>query len=127
MGVAARDRDAGAGVEMRVQHQALAALAGEPGVDLALVERDRLRDEMLGRWQVAEARGRADVLALQPIEQRLLVLADVAFDQVAAGVLVRLQAAARDLVRAVFLVPPAALRLAIACSFFGPSPSRRLP
>jgi hypothetical protein len=32
--------------------------------------------------------------------------------------------AVRELFRAAFLVPPAALRLAIACSFFGPSASR---
>jgi len=34
---------------------------------------------------------------------------------------------ARELVRAAFLVPPAALRLAIACSFSGPHRGRRLP
>jgi hypothetical protein len=61
-------------------------------------------------------------LALARLALRPAVFADV--DAVFRP-LVRLPA--RALVRAAFLVPPAALRLAIACSFSGPSPSRRLP
>jgi hypothetical protein len=62
------------------------------------------------------------LLALARVALRPAVFAD--FETVFRP-LVRLLA--RAVVRAAFLVPPAALRLAIACSFFGPSRSRRLP
>src|SRR5690606_33939168 len=89
-GLAALDRDAGAGVEVRVKHQAVAALAVKPRIHAILVFRDGLRNEVLRGRQVAEARGGADVFALEAVEQLLLGPADVAFDQVAAGLLVGL-------------------------------------
>src|SRR3546814_209801 len=89
--LAALDRDACAGVEVRVKHQAVAALAVEPGIQAILVFGNGLGNEVLGRRQVTEARRCADVLALQAIEQLLLGPADVALDQVAAGVFVRFE------------------------------------
>src|SRR3546814_3661108 len=77
LGLAALDRDACAGVEVRVKHQAVAALAVEPGIHAILVFGNGPGNEVLGRRQVTEARRCADVLALQAVEQLLLGPADV--------------------------------------------------